>query len=108
MFDKDDVISGYQVPLAPGAYRVHLHFVESRAEDLLRFGVCLNGRSRESKSRTTPLAVEGHEIGVIERRIFELEVTDGILDVTFDCRVEAVQIAAIKIERIQSGAAPGY
>jgi hypothetical protein len=82
--------------------------METRAENLRRFGVCLDGRSVESRSRTTPVTVDGHKIGVIERRVFELEVTDGILDVTFDCRVEAVQIAAIKIERIQSGAAPGY
>jgi len=94
---KGSFRAGYLVPLPPGRYRVTLHFCErmNRAPNGRIFSILLEGRT----------ALEGYEpleagYEMPDVRSFDLDVTDGALDLDFAVHQGAPSIAAIEIEPI--------
>ena len=94
--EHEGALSGYRVPLAPGEYRVTLHFCELTTCEpgARRFDVFIEGR------RVLP----GYEplvagLWAADHRRFEgIEVSDGILDIRFAARWGDPCIAAIEVE----------
>jgi eukaryotic-like serine/threonine-protein kinase len=86
---------GYRIPLPPGRYRVALHFQETWEGSPLpgTFDVLLEGRA----------VLEGYEppragSSKPDRRSFDVEVSDGLLEVDFVARSGPPTISAIEIE----------
>jgi hypothetical protein len=87
---------GYEIPLAPGEYKVTLHFVEGHLKPP-------HGRSfdvfLEGKTFLTDYAPLGAGFGVPQTKVGDrVSVTDGALNVDFSRRVENPKISAIEVE----------
>ena len=93
--------AGYRLPLPPGRYRVGLYFSEiiyaSRPEGRRVFDVVIEGKKVLEKYD----AFASVGFARLEVRRFEVDVTDGILDIVFERQVENPRIAALEIEVLE-------
>ena len=91
--------AGYLVPLPPGRYRVALHFCErmNRAPNGRIFSILLEGRTVLEGYEPLKAGFEEPEV-----RSFDLDVTDGALDLDFAVHQGVPGIAGIEIEPIGS------
>jgi tetratricopeptide (TPR) repeat protein len=96
-FPEEEIAGGYRIPLPRGSYRVTLHFTETALWD--RFPRIMDVAIENSQ------ALEAYDplsrgFATADRRQFEVEVDDGLLEIQFLPRREDAMIAGIEIEKI--------
>jgi hypothetical protein len=91
--------AGYRVPLAPGRWRVTLHFAEVflRKAGLRTFDIRVEGVS--VLSWYDIVAEAG--FATADRKEFEVELRDGFLDIEFLPQAEFPKVSAIEVRRAE-------
>ncbi len=94
--EKAPASASYCVPVLPGDYRVTLHFVEMylNPSQACVFDVKIEGKTVLEKHKPQRAGV-----AAADRRTFEIEGADALLEILFVPVREAPQICAIEIER---------
>jgi tetratricopeptide (TPR) repeat protein len=95
-FAPEEIAPGYAIPLPPGSWRVTLHFAEIKGwrSGARRFGVDCEGK--RMFEGLDPSA-EGAARAMIVSRV--VEVTDGVLDITFVAEKEEPMVCGMELER---------
>jgi tetratricopeptide (TPR) repeat protein len=96
-FPEDQyLLGGYRVPLPKGAYRVTLHLAEVNSQWPLprRFDVRIEGK--EVLKDYAPLLAKG--FATADPESFDVEVSDGLLNIEFVQRAGAPMVSAVQIE----------
>ena len=93
VFRPGEISPGYAIPLPPGRWRLVLHFAEIVHQETGRrsFDVLLQGKP--VLTMFEPAQPEGKR--------FEMEVSDGFMEVRFIPRMDIPVISAIEIEMIR-------
>ncbi len=91
------VVPAYRIPLPPGDYRITLHFIEGNFREFPSriFGIILEGEPLLKKYE--PLQ---KGFGIPDKKIFELPVMDGMVDIEFVRYTNHPKISAIEIEKL--------
>ncbi|MEM7232502.1 MAG: protein kinase [Planctomycetota bacterium] len=96
---QDPVPRGYRIPVPKGRYRVTLHFAETyfTTEGSRVFQLLLEDRTVLKRYD----AVKSVGFAKPNKKTFETDVQDGILDITFLPLVQNPRVCGVEIERLE-------
>jgi len=104
VFPSDQLLpAGYRVPLPPGRYRVAVHFAAVHwLEDRRAFDIRLEGITVKEDF---DLGASPFRTAIVQ--VFEIEVTDGFLDLELALRKGVPRISAIEVLKMGASSPKG-
>jgi len=94
----------YKIPVAPGRFRVTLYFAEIYFDTFGKRIFTVNAEGSPVLTRLDVAQAAGPDAAL--ERTFEVETTDGSLDLAFLPNLENAKLSAIRIVHLREGPAP--